>query len=121
MKINRFEDIEAWQKARSLFRATFDMTSKGAFRRAFAIRDQIQRAALSIMSNIAEGFGRRTDREFCQFLVVSHGSVAEFQSLLYAALDARLLNEGEFRLLYEDADQIGKMVYALGRYLSAGG
>jgi len=81
-KINRFEDIEAWQKARRLVSEVYKTSTSGSFARDFSFRDQIRRAAVSIMSNIAEGFGRSGNREFIQFLSVAKGSTSEVQSQL---------------------------------------
>lgn len=90
-KINRFEDIIAGQKARVIENEIFDLIEKGNFKRDYSLRDQILRACTSVMLNIAEGFGRRTNKEFIQLLVVSHGSVSEIQSALYTALDRRYI------------------------------
>ena len=81
------EDIQAWQKARQVTRMIYEITSEGGFARDYGLRDQIRRASVSIMANIAEGFGRRSDKEFANFLNVAHGSVSEVQSHLYVALD----------------------------------
>ncbi len=88
-KIERFEDIQAWQKSRELVREVYSATNDGSFAKDFGMRDQIRRAAVSIMLNIAEGFARKTDREFAQFLVIAHGSAAEVQAALYVAPHAR--------------------------------
>jgi len=67
-KIERLEDIKAWQKARELVRDIYEVTSKGNFTKDYSLKEQIRRASISVMSNIAEGFSRQTDREFIQFL-----------------------------------------------------
>jgi four helix bundle protein len=85
--IEKFEDIEAWQKARELTREIYRVTNQGAFAKDFGLRDQIRRASVSIMSNIAEGFGRGGNREFIQFLSMAKGSVSEVQAQLYVAVD----------------------------------
>lgn len=85
--INRFEDILAWQKARELTREVYRLSAEGAFARDFGLRDQLRRASVSIMLNVAEGFARRTNREFIHFLGNAHGSAAEVQAALYVALD----------------------------------
>ena len=82
-KIERFEDIEAWKNARTLVGGVYEVTNNGKFFKDYALRDQIRRAAISIMLNIAEEFARHTDKEFSQFLFVAHGSLAEVQSALY--------------------------------------
>ena len=86
--LKRFEDIEAWQKARELTRAVYAVSNEGPFSRDFGPRDQIRRASVSIMSNIAEGFGRGGNKEFIQFLSTAKGSASEVQAQLYVAMDA---------------------------------
>jgi four helix bundle protein len=85
--IKRFEDIEAWQKARELVREVYKTCGEGRLSRDFGLRDQLCRAAVSAMSNIAEGFSRNSDKDFAHFLDIAKGSVLEVQSLLYVALD----------------------------------
>jgi four helix bundle protein len=88
MGINRFEDINAWQEARKLTSMAYSLTSQGKLQRDYGLKDQIQRASVSVMANIAEGFGSRRNGEFNQFLSYSRRSAIEVQSLLYALLDA---------------------------------
>ncbi|BCS54842.1 four helix bundle protein [Geobacter sp. SVR] len=116
-KIERFEDIQAWQKARMLVKHVYSISNSGSFTRDFGLRDQIRRAAVSIMLNIAEGFARKTKREFSQFLIIAHGSAAEVQSALYVALDQGYLATTEFDDLYRLADEVSKMIMAFSRYL----
>ena len=116
-KIERFEDIQAWQRARGLNRKIYTITGKGAFSKDFALRDQIRRAAISIMLNIAEGFARRSNKEFRQLLFVAHGSAAEVQSALYIALDQNYINESDFSDLYQDAEEVSKMIAGFIKYL----
>lgn len=87
----RFEDVLGWQKARPATTLIYEITSQGGFVKDFGLRDQIRRSSVSIMANIAEGFGRRSDKEFANFLNCAHGSVAETQSHLYVALDLSYL------------------------------
>jgi len=103
--IKRFEDIQAWQVARELTRRIYQTAASGSFAREFTLRDQICRAALSPMSNIAEGFGRNGDREFVNFLGYASGSAHEVQSQLYAALDLGHITEEEFSTLYALVDE----------------
>lgn len=117
-RFERFEDIQAWQKARGLVREIYNVSNDGAFTRDFGLRDQIRRAAVSIMLNIAEGFARRTNREFTQFLVIAHGSAAEVQAALYVAFDQGYLTPSIFDYLYRMADEVSRMIMALSRYLS---
>ncbi|MGQ9677376.1 MAG: four helix bundle protein [Chloroflexota bacterium] len=92
----RFEDSEAWQKARELARAVYAMSSEGPFARDFGLRDQIRRSAVSVMSNIAEGFERGVDTEFRRFLAIAKGSAGEVRAQLYVTLDAGLINQTQF-------------------------
>ena len=85
--VERFEDLEVWQKAREVVNAVYQVSSDGLFSRDYALRDQIRRAAISIPSNISEGFARRSNREFVQFLFIAKGSAAEVENQLYLALD----------------------------------
>lgn len=94
--IERFEDIEAWQKAGEVTRAIYAASNRGDFARDFGLRDQIRRAAVSVMSNIAEGFERRGDVEFKPFLSIAKGSAGEVRSQLYVALDAGFPAPQEF-------------------------
>ena len=87
MTINQFEEIEAWQKARELARVVYQSTKDGQISRDYGLRDQMRRAGVSIMANIAEGFSRRSNKEFCQFLFIAKSSAAELQSHAYVALD----------------------------------
>lgn len=114
----RFEDIEAWQKARDLTKAIYALSNDGQFARDFGLRDQIRRASVSIMSNIAEGFGRGGNKEFMQFLSTAKGSAAEVQAQLYVALDANHINNDQFHSLYALAQSTGNMIGGLMRYLA---
>src|SRR6266567_6979364 len=102
--IKRFEDIQAWQKARQLVGEVYKACAKGPLQRDFGLRDQLCRAAVSAMSNIAEGFARKTDRDFAHFLDIAKGSVIEVQSLLYVAWDVSYVDQSEFARLYTMAD-----------------
>jgi four helix bundle protein len=115
--IKRFEDIEAWQKARVYVKDIYTVTSIGAFAKDFSLRDQIRRAAVSIMLNIAEGFARKTDKEFAQFLIHAHGSAAEVQSALYIALDLKYISQNDFTKLYNNAGEVSKMINSFSQYL----
>jgi len=112
-----FEEIEAWQQARTLAGMVYEASEKGSFRRDFALRDQIRRAVVSAMSNIAEGFGRGGAREFIQFPSVARGSTSEVSAQLYVALDQGYLRQQEFRLLHEQATRTGSVISGLIRYL----
>lgn len=115
--IGRFEDIKAWQKARALANQVYDMTRQGSFAKDYALKDQIRRASVSVMSNIAEGYARQTDKEFIQFLHVALGSVAEVQSQLYLAEDLGYISNGEFRDVYEMASETVRLTNGRIKYL----
>lgn len=117
MKITRFEEIQSWQSARELTRQIYKVSSVGAFSRDFGLRDQIRRASVSVMSNIAEGFERDGNKEFIQFLSTAKGSSGELRSQLYVALDAGFLNQSEFNNLYTQTDSTSKLIGGFMRYL----
>ena len=112
----RFEDIEAWRLGRELTQRVYAATREGDFARDFALRDQIRRAAISITSNIAEGFERRTRREFCRFLDMAKASNAEVRSQLYVALDEGYLSPDDFDALYELSTHTGAKLGGLLRW-----
>jgi four helix bundle protein len=115
--IRRFEDIEAWLKCRELVREMYRISRVEPFSKDYALRDQICRAAVSSMSNIAEGFSRNSDRDFAHFLDIAKGSVLEVQSLLYVALDLEYLEKAEFENLYSLADTAASLIGGLVLYL----
>ena len=105
-KVERFEDLIAWQKARALARAIYEVTRQGTFAKNFGLSGQIQRAAVSIMSNIAEGFERGGRGEFHQFLSTAKPSCAEMRSQLYVVLDVGYLDQAAFDRLLEQAEEV---------------
>lgn len=113
----RFEDIQAWQKSRRLAVEIYVSSGRGGFGKDLDLRSQIRRSTISIMANIAEGQGRRTNRDFANFLNMSIGSVAETKSHLYLALDLEYVSSTEFEDLYGQLDEIGKMLFALSNHL----
>jgi four helix bundle protein len=113
----RFEDIQAWQKAREATRMVYEVTADSRFAKDYSLRDQIQRASISIMANIAEGFGRHSDKEFANFLNMAHGSVSEVQSHLYVALDLKYIDQSSFAKLYNLLDEISRMTLVLAQHL----
>ena len=119
-KIERFEDILAWQKARALTREVYAATKSGEFRRDFGLRDQIQRAAVNTMSNIAEGFKRGDDKEFIQFLSHSKGSCGEVRSDLYVALYQGYLSSDKFKNVYEQSLEVSRLLSGFMSYLRFG-
>jgi four helix bundle protein len=112
-KIDCFEDLIAWQKVRGLTRAMYQLTQQGAFAKDFGLARQIQRAAVSIMSNIAEGFERSGRREFHQFLSTAKGSCGEVRSQLYVAFDIGYLGKDAFQRLLAQAEEVGRVVGGL--------
>lgn len=112
-KIEKFEDFIAWQKARSLTREIYKTTNLSKFSRDFGLKDQIRRSAVSIMSNIAEGFERGRASEFHQFLSIAKGSCAELRSQLYVAVDADYISESQFQELMFTATEVGLVIGGL--------
>jgi four helix bundle protein len=117
----RFEDITAWQKSRELTNDIYSATSKGNFSKDFGLKDQIRRASVSIMSNIAEGFERSGTAEFAQFLATAKGSAGEVRSQLYVAIDQGYITESAFEALANSATQISRMISGLMDYLRSSG
>ena len=115
--IQRFEEIEAWQKARELASAIYAVSNAGAFSRDFGLRDQIRRSVVSVMSNIAEGFERGGDVEFRLFLAIAKGSAGEVKAQLYVALDASMITETQFDSLYKTATEASNLIGGFMRYL----
>jgi len=101
--IQRFEDIQAWQESRKLVKMIYSLTNKELFSKDFGMRDQIRRASVSTMANIAEGFDCESKIEFARFLGIARRSAVEVQSILYAALDAGYISQQEFDLHCEQA------------------
>ena len=116
-KIEKFEEIQAWQRARKLVRDIYEVTSKGNFAKDYSLKDQIKRASISVMSNIAEGYARQTDKEFKQFLHIALGSVAEVQSQLYIAQDLNYISEEEFNRIYEVSSEVARLITGFIKYL----
>jgi four helix bundle protein len=115
--VKRFEELLCWKKARELTREVYKISSDVGFRQDFGLRDQIRRAAVSTMSNIAEGFGRNGNREFLRFLNYAKGSAEEVHSLLYVAADAGFLSSEGFRTLYDLADVVSSLLTGLIKHL----
>lgn len=119
-RIERFEDIRAWQKARELVKSIYQITGKEDFARDYSLKDQIRRASISVMSNIAEGFSTQTDRGFIQFLHVAKGSASEVQSQLYLACDLEYISQATLKELYELSEETIRLVSGFVRYLKGG-
>jgi four helix bundle protein len=112
-KIEKFEDLIAWQKARELTKNIYQVTTQGDLSRDFGLRDQIRRASVSIMSNIAEGFERGGRSEFHQFLVIAKGSCAELRSQLYVSLDVGHIDLATFQTLDALAMETSRVIGGL--------
>ncbi len=112
-----FEQIISWKKARNLNKEIYELTGQGTFSKDFAFRDQIRRASISISSNIAEGYGRKTDKEFIYFLNVAQASCYEVKSQLYLAMDVEYVNYTEFEKAYGICEEISKTIYGLIKHL----
>ena len=117
-KIERFEDLKSWQKARQLANLIYDLSNEGQFGRDFELRNQIRSAAGSAMHNIAEGFDAGTDAEFARFLKMSRRSASEVQSQLYLALDRQYITKSELNTAYDLASEIKKLINGLIAYLN---
>ena len=117
-KIDRIEDILVWQKAKSLTIEIYKASNQSIFARDFGLRDQIRRAAVSIPSNIAEGFGREGNKEFLQFLSIAKGSLYDLKTQLIIANEIGYLDNEIFIKISNDSDEVGKMLTSFMNYLS---
>jgi four helix bundle protein len=120
MKIERFEDIEAWQEARELVNMVYKVILKNEeFKKDFRLVNQVQAASVSSMSNIAEGFSRKSNKEFIQYLYISKSSAAEVQSQLYVALDQNYIDQKDFEKIYNQAELVSKLDSGFIKYLNS--
>ncbi len=117
--ITRFEDIEAWQTARQLANIIYDLTESGKFERDYGLKNQIQRAAVSVMSNIAEGFESHTQAIFIDLLGRAKGSAGEVRSQLYLALDRSYITQAQFDQAYNLTDKVSRQIYRFMEYLKS--
>ena len=117
MKIERFEDIESWKLARELTNQVYKITSTEKFKKDYGLKDQIQRASISIMANIAEGFDSGTNKSFANFLNYAYRSASEVQSLLYIALDQKYIQEKEHNVLYRKISNLKDLIGGFIKYL----
>ncbi|HLA96909.1 MAG TPA: four helix bundle protein [Anaerolineales bacterium] len=113
----RFEELEVWARARELANMIYDLSDKGTFARDFGLRDQMRRAVISIMSNIAEGFESRTQAQFIEYLGRAKASAGELRSQIYLALDHRYLSQDEFDQVFECAEVTSKQLARFIQYL----
>jgi len=116
-KIKKFEDIESWKRARKLANQIYRVSSTGKFDRDFGPKDQMRRASVSILSNIAEGFERGGDNEFLQFLAVAKGSCGEARAQFYVALDQGYFSLDQFKILSSEATEVSQLISGFIRYL----
>jgi four helix bundle protein len=112
---NRFEDLLVWQKARELARLIYDLTRGRAFAADFGLRGQIREAAVSVMSNIAEGYERGSDAEFGHFLSIAKGSCGEIRSQLYVASDQAYIDAADFTHAADRAAEVSRMLQGLSK------
>jgi len=119
VKITRFEDLQCWQEGRILTNNVYEITRGREFRKDIQLSSQIQASAASVMANIAEGFIRRSDKEFVQFLFIAMSSAAEVQSHLYVALDQGYVDREHFDKIYEQANKTAMLISGLVKYLRA--
>jgi four helix bundle protein len=110
MPVTRFEELKVWNSARAFNREVYQLTRKREFARDYAMVDQMRRASLSVMNNIAEGFEKYRRNEFLQFLSVSKGSAGEIRSMLYAAFDVGYLDESTFQSMLCEAENLGRAI-----------
>jgi four helix bundle protein len=121
MQVKNFEDLEIWKDARSLTRGIYQLTRDSRFSKDFALREQIRRAAVSIMSNIAEGFERGGNQEFIQFLYVAKASCGEVRSQLYVALDQSYVTPKDCDDASKSFRRLSVMISNLIDYLKTSG
>ena len=117
MSFQSYHEIESWREARYLTQNVYEITSKGPLQKDFGLRDQMQRSSVSVMSNIAEGFGRGSNRDFIRFLKYARGSLLELQSQLYVAVDVGYIHKDRFQRLLERCRTIARLINGLIRYL----
>lgn len=113
----KFEELEVWIKAKDVSVTVYKLTNDGEFKKDFGLRDQIRRASVSVVSNIAEGFERNGTKEFAQFLSLAKGSAGEIRAQLYIAKELNYINEIDFNLLIGKVTEVSKMLSGLMGYL----
>lgn len=117
MKVKAFEDLQVWQDARVFVKSIYELTSLKNFSKDFGLKDQIQRASVSIMNNISEGYERDNNREFIKFLGYSKGSAGEVRSMLYVAFDLNYISNDQFKISYDKAVGIITQISNFKKYL----
>jgi four helix bundle protein len=121
MHVKHFEDLEIWKEARCLTKEIYRLTSGPKFSKDFSLRGQVRNAAVSVMSNIAEGFERAGNQEFCQFLYIAKGSCGEVRSQLYVAVDQGYISAKELEELLTSFKRLSSMIGSLINYLKHSG
>ena len=120
--VGKFEDLIFWQKARTLTKAIYTYTRENdEFKKDYGLKDQIQRSCVSVMSNIAEGFGRSGNSEFLQFLYIAKGSLSEVRSQLYVASDLGYITNQDFKKAYDITEEIYRLVNAFVKSIKNSG
>ena len=117
--IKSFEGLIIWQESRKFINDIYKLTKNFPQEELYGLTSQIRRAAISIMANIAEGFDRRTTKEFISFLVIARASISEVQNDLYLSLDLNYINNEDFKTYYNHAQKIGKLINGLITYLKS--
>ena len=117
MLFSQFEDIESWKKGRELAREIYAVTNKSPFDKDWALKDQVRRATISIISNIAEGFERNSRNAFVNYLSIAKASAGELRSQLYIAMDQQYINESDFQRLVLMANDISRLIGGLMKKL----
>ncbi len=121
MKTTKFEDLILWQKSRELTKLIYSFTKNGMFQKDYGLKDQIQRSSVSVMSNIAEGFGRGSNKEFVHFLFVARGSLAEVQSQLYVSKDLNYITDKQFEKAYDMTEEVSRLMNAFSKRMNNNG
>ncbi|MBN2119854.1 MAG: four helix bundle protein [Candidatus Omnitrophica bacterium] len=117
MSIRKFEELDIWKRTRELTKIIYKISSVPGFSRDWGLRDQLRRASVSVMSNIAEGFDSGSRKEFARFLSISRRSTSEMQSQLYVALDQSYMSQEDFKLIYKEIEEIRRMITSFIKYL----
>ena len=112
-EIRRFEDLKTWQRARELANIVYSLTKNESFYKDYSLVDQIRRAAVSVMNNVAEGFERGSNKDFVKFLFIARASVGEVRSILYLALDQNYIEKEEFQNIYDISIEVSRIIWGL--------
>ncbi len=119
-RIERFEDVKGWEKGRELCKLVYNVTNKAPFSRDYGLRDQIRRAAVSVISNIAEGFESQNDRTFIRHLYIAKGSSGEVRAQAYVAMDQGYVTPAVFNQIYALSSETSRLISGLITYLEQG-